>query len=238
VSAADRRRASIATAIKQHGPIVEEEPHAQLPALAERERILSRARAVVAGQSAPPVPQSEASYAAPALARFSRQQVTGEPALPPSRRVRLQMFCSGVGRGFIGIGLEHNGHVQLVSHESPSGGEGRSADAPVLRAYNYIGALREWNCPVCRLAPAGAEAFGCACACFSDVLHCGGRADGNVYCACGAFGEANFRRVPSLAVRGHATARTPAAPLRRGGSALLLTGPPREPKPLAPRCLR
>jgi len=149
------------------------------------------------------------------------------------------MFCSAAGIAFIAIGLEHNSHVQLVGSESPSGGN-RAGDAvPIIRAYTYIGALREWNCPVCRLAPAGVEAFGCACACFSDVLHCGGRAGGNVYCACGAFGEPNFRRVPSLSVRGHALPSPPAAPLRRGGPPMhLLTGPPQAPKPLLPHCLR
>jgi hypothetical protein len=69
--------------------------------------------------------------------------------------------------------------------------------------------LREWNCPVCRAAPAGVEAFGCACACFSDVLHCGGRAGRKVYCTCGGFGKPIFRRVPTLSVRDHASAHAP-----------------------------
>jgi hypothetical protein len=148
------------------------------------------------------------------------------------------MFCSAAGVAYVGIGLEHNGEVQVVSAELPSGGNGGGSAAPVLQAYTYIGALREWNCPVCRLAPAGVEAFGCACACFSDVLHCGGRSNGSVHCACGGFGEPNFRRVPSLSVRGHASARPPVNPLRRGGTALLLIGPPQAPQPLLPRCLR
>jgi hypothetical protein len=148
------------------------------------------------------------------------------------------MFCSGTGIAYIGIGLEHNGQVQLIGSELPPTGSRGGDEAPVLRAYTYIGALRKWNCPVCRAAPAGVEAFGCACACFSDVLHCGGRSSGNVYCACGNFGQPQFERVPSLPVRGHASPRTPANPLRRSGSALLLTRPPQAPQPLLPRCLR
>jgi hypothetical protein len=161
-----------------------------------------------------------------------------EPALPPGRRVRLQMYCSGAGIAYVGIGLEHKGEVQLIGAELPSGGNRGGSQAPVLTAYTYIGALREWNCPVCRAAPAGMEAFGCSCACFSDVLHCGGRASENVYCACGGFGAPQFERVASLAVRGHASPRTPVKTLQGTRSAFLLTRPPQTPQALLPRCLR
>jgi hypothetical protein len=223
---------------RPRAPVVQEAPGAQLPALAEREAILSRARALVSAQSGVPALPSERTTRDMAAARFSGGRVRAEPVLPAGQRVRLQMFCSGSGVAYIGVGLEHKGDVQLVGHELPATGCGGGKEAPVVRAYNFIGALRDWNCPVCGLAPAGAEAFGCACACFSDVLHCGGRSGGNVHCACGAFGEPDFRRVPSLSVRGHASARGPANPLRRGRPALLLSGPPEQAQPLLPRCLR
>jgi hypothetical protein len=219
--------------------VLQEAPPAQLPAPAERARILSQARILVTRQSANlPAVRSERKQSALALAADPRAKARAEPALPVGHRVRLQMFCSGTGIAYIGIGLEHNGEVQLIGSELPSAGNRGGSEAPVLRAYTYIGALREWNCPVCRAAPAGVEAFGCACACFSDVLHCGGRSSGNVYCACGGFGAPQFERVPSLAVRGHASPRTPVNPMRRGRSAFLLRRPPETPQPLLPRCLR
>jgi hypothetical protein len=233
---------------RTRAPVLQEAPAAQLPALAEREAILSRARNLVANQSASvaqrravgarAVVESTRAAVSTQLASLSRKEGLAERVLPPGQRVRLQMFCSGAGIAYIGIGLEHDGNVQLVGAESPNAGNGRGNAGSLLQAYNYIGALREWNCPVCRRAQAGTEAFGCVCACFSDVLHCGGRAGGNVHCACGAFGEPDFRRVPSLSVRGHASARAPVNRLRPGRPALLLSGPPQEPKPLLPRCLR
>ena len=207
------------TVDRNRAPARQTELRAQLPARAEREAILSRARALVASQSAAPVP------ALPTVPKV-RKPV---PTLPTGRRVRLQMFCSGADRSFIGIGLERNGLVQLVGHELPAAGNG-GGDAPLAQSYTYMGALREWNCPVCRAAPAGVEAFSCDCACFSDVLHCGGRRGSGVYCACGAFGEPNFRVVPSLSVRGHASAHTP---VKR-----LLAEPRQSPHALLPRCLR
>jgi hypothetical protein len=193
-----------------------------LPSVAAREGILERARAVIAREQSAPMarPDAAAVEAKP-------------PRLPTGRRVRLQMFCSGAGRSFIGIGLERNGTVQLIGAELASARRD-GGGAPLMRAFTYLGALREWNCPVCRGAPAGVEAFGCDCACFSDVLHCGGRVGRNVHCACGGFIEARFRRVPSLAVRGHASPRTPTVPL--GPARRLLSAP--APPPLLPRCLR
>jgi hypothetical protein len=228
-------------------PVLREEPRAQLPERAERETILARARSMAAshsvarppGNAAAAVVEAKCSAVAEEVPALSRRQAASEPPLLPGRRVRLQMFCSGSGVAFVGVGLEHEGYVQLIGHEFPQRGDGGGTAAPVRRAYTYIGALRTWDCPACRLAPAGVEAFGCACACFSDVLHCGGRAGGNVYCACGAFGEPNFRRVPTLSVRGHVSASPPAAPLGRAGPPMqLLTGPPQAPQPLLPRCLR
>jgi len=216
--------------------VLQEAPPAQLPALVERERILSQARRLVTRQSSN-LP-AERKHAPLALAADPRAKACAEPALPPGQRVRLQMFCSGTGIAYIGIGLEHNGEVQLIGSEPLSTSTRGGSEAPVLRAYAYIGALREWNCPVCRAAPAGVEAFGCACACFSDVLHCGGRSSANVHCACGGFGAPQFERVPSLAVRGHASPRTPVNSLRRGRSAYLLTRPLQAPQALLPRCLR
>jgi len=219
--------------------VLQEAPPSHLPALAEREAILSKARALATRQPAGvPAVRSAGRQAPAAFPADLQARARVEPALPPGQRVRLQMFCSGTGIAYIGIGLEHNGQVQLIGSELPPTGSRGGDEAPVLRAYTYIGALRKWNCPVCRAAPAGVEAFGCACACFSDVLHCGGRSSGNVYCACGNFGQPQFERVPSLPVRGHASPRTPANPLRRSGSALLLTRPPQAPQPLLPRCLR
>jgi hypothetical protein len=209
------------TVERTRAPLLQTEPRAQLPARAEREAILSRARALVASQSA-------AQVRAPPVA--PKVEGPAPAALPAGQRVRLQMFCSGAGRSFIGIGLERNGLVQLVGRELPAAGNG-TGNAPLARSYTYIGALREWNCPICRAAPAGVEAFGCDCACFSDVLHCGGRRGSGVYCACGAFSEPNFRLVPSLAVRGHASAHTPT-------KRLLLAGPRQPPQALLPRCLR
>jgi hypothetical protein len=219
--------------------VLPEAPPSQLPALAEREAILAKARALTTRQSAGlPVVQPARNRAPLARAPDTRAMARAEPALPEGHRVRLQMFCSRVGIAYIGIGLEHNGEVQLIGSEGPSAGNRGNSQAPVVRSYTYIGALREWNCPVCRAAPAGLEAFGCSCACFSDVLHCGGRASENVYCACGGFGERQFEWVPTLPVRGHASPRTPLNPLRRTRSAVLLTRAPETPQPLLPHCLR
>jgi hypothetical protein len=247
--AGDRRGISVVDKAQRGEVAIEESPPAALPARAEREAILSRARALVASQSvSDPVRQGNSAARVVQSTRSGastgqlalRRQVPAEPALPVGQRVRLQMFCSAASIGYIGNGLEYKGEVQLVGAELPSRGNGGDKNAPLLRCYTYIGALREWNCPVCRVAHAGVEAFGCACACFSDVLHCGGRVDGgNVYCACGEYGQPEFRSVSSLPVRGHASANAPAAPLRRGGQRMhLLTGPPQAPQPLLPRCLR
>ena len=203
---------------RPRAPVLRSEPRAQLPERAQREALLSHARALIAAKPIAP---------APAMPIAPKVQSVVPPVLPTGQRVRLQMFCSGAGVAFIGIGLERNGVVQLVGHELP--GPGNGGGALPARSYTFAGAVREWNCPVCRAAPAGIEAFCCDCACFSDVLHCGGYAGHMVYCACGDLGEANFRLVPSLSVRGHATARVPA---------MRLMSRPLPPPALLPRCLR
>jgi hypothetical protein len=75
---------------RKRAPVVQEQPRAQLPALAEREAILSRARALVAKQSAAPVPASPQRAQLPALrpggSQSSKAPVRNLPAVVKGRQ--------------------------------------------------------------------------------------------------------------------------------------------------------
>jgi hypothetical protein len=166
---------------------------AALPDKAEREAILSRAHVLAASR-------------------------------PVAQKVRLPMVCSATGVAFYGIAETEGEQVRLIGHELPDAdGNGAAGHAPLLSSFTFTGvSRREWNCPICRQVPGGVEIWGCSCASYSRVLHCGGRRGRKVYCACGEVREADFYEVPSLSVTGQSMA----APAVRAPAARVLTRTP------------
>ncbi|WP_158920924.1 hypothetical protein [Acidisphaera sp. S103] len=119
------------------------------------------------------------------------------PALavtPPARVwARIPMTCSVEGVSFIGlVGRDRNGNAVLTGSELAKRGSARNGGAVNPSAFTFGGAVRDWNCPICGVAPGARDAWGCGsfdCPGMRNVLHCGGRLGRRVHCACGRFVE-------------------------------------------------
>jgi hypothetical protein len=185
---------------------------------------MERRQSAMTGLAADKTALADREYSEAVLSR-ARTLIATRPAV---EKLRAQAVCSATGVHFPAIVVRKGELVQLVGHEAP-GSAGGGVAAALAGSFTFIGAVREWNCPICRVAPGGVEAFCCECPCYADVLHCGARRGSKmIHCACGDFREANFVAAPAPPVLGHIATmqRSAARPLLRRRPALL------------PRCLR